>query len=180
MPTKYDLSFLEELAKLNSAQKEAVEQLEGPVLVIAGPGTGKTQILSARIGKILSAPEVQAAPHNILCLTYTEAGTLAMRKRLLQFIGPEAYRVHIYTFHAFCNQVIQENLEHFGFRELQPISELEAVELFQQLIDSLPPQHLLKRYTGDVYFEIGRLKNLFDLMKKENWSPEFISEKVDE
>jgi DNA helicase II / ATP-dependent DNA helicase PcrA len=175
--SSHDRAFLAELAKLNKAQKEAVEHIDGPVLVIAGPGTGKTQILSARIGNILS--NTQCGPHNILCLTYTDAGTIAMRKRLLKFIGPEAYRVHIYTFHAFCNQVIQENLDYFGFRDLQPISELETVELYQKLVDSFGPKHPLKRFTGEVYYEIGRLKPLFDIMKKEAYTSEYISEQID-
>ena len=100
----YDLEYL----KLNEQQRLAVDTIEGPVMVIAGPGTGKTQILASRIGKILL--ETDASPENILCLTYTDAGVVAMRKRLLQFIGPDAYKVNIYTFHAFCNDVIQDNL----------------------------------------------------------------------
>ena len=91
--------------KLNEQQRHAVNTIEGPVMVIAGPGTGKTQILASRIGKILL--DTDASPENILCLTYTDAGVVAMRKRLLQFIGPDAYKVNIYTFHAFCNDVIQ-------------------------------------------------------------------------
>jgi len=129
MKHNYDLSFLEELKKLNPEQRVAVEHIEGPLLVIAGPGTGKTQILSARIGKILT--DTDTKPHNILCLTYTDAGTVAMRKRLLKFIGPDAYRVNIFTFHAFCNQVIQENLDLFGIRGLQAISDLEKAQLFE-------------------------------------------------
>ena len=80
--------FLKIYNGLNEQQKLAVDNLEGPVMVIAGPGTGKTQILSARIGKILL--ETDSRPENILCLTYTESGALAMRKRLQSFIGPEA------------------------------------------------------------------------------------------
>ena len=78
---------------LNPAQKRAVDNMEGPVMVIAGPGTGKTQILGARIGKILL--ESDTRPENILCLTYTDAGVVAMRKRLLDFIGPDAYKVNL-------------------------------------------------------------------------------------
>ncbi|MFN3404475.1 MAG: ATP-dependent helicase [Cytophagaceae bacterium] len=180
MPTTFDQAFQKELDKLNDAQRQAVEHIEGPVLVIAGPGTGKTQILSARIGHILSSSTTHAQAHNILCLTYTDAGTVAMRKRLLKFIGPEAYRVHIYTFHAFCNQVIQENLDFFGFRELQPVTELESVLMFKELIDGFPASNPLKRYTGDAYFETGRLKTLFDVMKKENWTADFIRKKSGE
>ena len=67
--------------RLNAAQKRAVDQLEGAVMVIAGPGTGKTQILAVRIAKILNDTDAQA--HNILCLTFTDAATIAMRRRLV-------------------------------------------------------------------------------------------------
>src|SRR4030095_8035861 len=105
---KLEEKFKEEFEKLNPQQRKAVDTIEGPVMVIAGPGTGKTQILAARIGKILL--DTDALPENILCLTYTDAGTIAMRRRLLQFIGADAYKVNIYTFHAFCNDIIQDNL----------------------------------------------------------------------
>lgn len=163
---------------LNEAQQKAVDTIEGPVMVIAGPGTGKTQILACRIGRILL--ETDTAPDNILCLTYTDAGVVAMRKRLLQFIGPDAYKVNIYTFHAFCNDVIQENVSQFEKKSLDPISELEKIELFKELIDTLPKNHVLKRYRGDVYYEINNLSMLFDTMKREGWTPEFLLERIEE
>lgn len=163
---------------LNEQQKLAVDTIEGPVMVIAGPGTGKTQILSARIGKILLDTDTQA--ENILCLTYTDAGAVAMRKRLLGFIGPDAYKVNIYTFHAFCNDIIQENLSLFEKTVLDPISDLEKIDLFKQLIDGFPKNHPLKRYRGDVYFEINNLQQLFSAMKREGWTPAFINRKIDE
>lgn len=162
---------------LNQAQKVAVDAIEGPVMVIAGPGTGKTQILSARIGKILL--ETDSNPENILCLTYTDAGAVAMRKRLLRFIGPDAYKVNIHTFHSFCNDVIQDNLSLFEKTILEPVSELESIEIFKQLIDDFPKNHPLKKYRGDVYFEINNLKNLFSNMKKEGWTPEYINGAID-
>src|SRR6267154_3484046 len=127
---KLQQHFEEEYRKLNTQQRLAVDTTEGPVMVIAGPGTGKTQILAARIGKILL--ETDAAPANILCLTYTDAGAIAMRKRLLQFIGSDAYKVNIYTFHAFCNDVIQKNLSLFEKTSLDAVSELENIQLFKQ------------------------------------------------
>ncbi len=175
---KYNENFQKALAQLNENQLKAVNQIEGPVLVIAGPGTGKTQILAARIGKILL--DTDAQPHNILCLTYTEAGAVAMRKRLFEFIGPEAYRVNIYTFHAFCNDIIQENLDYFGKLELDVISDLERVELFRNLVDGFDKDHPLKRFRGEVYYEIRRLQHLYATMKKEDWTPEYISQKIDE
>lgn len=170
--------FGEEYKKLNPQQRNAVDTIEGPVMVIAGPGTGKTQILAARIGKILLDTDV--LPENILCLTYTDAGTIAMRKRLVQFIGADAYKVNIYTFHAFCNDVIQDNLSLFEKNSLDAISELETIQLFKTLIDAFPKNHPLKRYRGDVYFEINNLKSLFSSMKREGWAPAFINQKIDE
>ncbi|HMC99315.1 MAG TPA: UvrD-helicase domain-containing protein, partial [Ferruginibacter sp.] len=157
--------FSEEYERLNDRQRIAVDTIEGPVMVIAGPGTGKTQILAARIGKILL--NTDASPENILCLTYTDAGSIAMRRRLQQFIGADAYKVNIYTFHAFCNDVIQDNLSLFEKTILDAISELESIELFKLLIDSFPKNHPLKRYRGDVYFEINNLRSLFSSMKRE-------------
>lgn len=169
--------FSEAYQQLNPQQQQAVDTIDGPVMVIAGPGTGKTQILAARIGKILL--DTDAAPENILCLTYTDAGTIAMRKRLLQFIGADAYKTNISTFHAFCNDVIQENLYLFEKNSLDPISELESIQLFKDLIDGFSKDNPLKRYRGDVYFEINNLRLLFSNMKREGWSPEFIAEKID-
>jgi DNA helicase-2/ATP-dependent DNA helicase PcrA len=170
--------FQQVYQQLNEQQKKAVDTIEGPVMVIAGPGTGKTQILSARIGKILL--ETDARPENILCLTYTDAGVVAMRRRLLNFIGPDAYKVNIYTFHAFCNDVIQENLSLFEKTILDPISDLERIELFKELIDTFPKNNPLKRYRGDVYYEINNLQSLFSNMKREGWTPAFINEKIDQ
>lgn len=175
---RLEKKFLEEYERLNEKQRLAVNTIEGPVMVIAGPGTGKTQILASRIGKILL--ETDATPENILCLTYTDAGVVAMRKRLLQFIGPDAYKVNIYTFHAFCNDVIQENLSLFEKTSLDPISELEKIQLFKELIDAFPKNHPLKRYRGDVYFEVNNLQSLFSTMKKEGWTPAFINQRIDE
>ena len=173
-----ETKFTEEYNRLNEKQRLAVDTIDGPVMVIAGPGTGKTQILASRVGKILL--ETDAQPENILCLTYTDAGVVAMRKRLLQFIGSDAYKVNIYTFHAFCNDVIQENLSLFEKRELDLVSDLERIELFKELIDSFPKNHLLKRYRGDVYFEINNLQKLFSAMKREGWTPAYINKKIDE
>ncbi len=178
-PKQYNTeNFLKVYNSLNSHQQKAVDAIEGPVMVIAGPGTGKTQILSARIGKILL--ETDTSPQNILCLTFTEAGVIAMRRRLLSMIGADAYRVHIYTFHAFCNDVIQDNLSMFDKTYLDPVSDLQRIDLMKQLIDAFPKNHPLKRYRGDVYYEISHLQKLFSTMKQEGWTPAFISERIDE
>jgi DNA helicase-2/ATP-dependent DNA helicase PcrA len=169
--------FLKILSGLNSDQSKAVNKVEGPVLVLAGPGTGKTHILAARIGKILM--ETDALPHNILCLTFTEAGVLAMRKRLIDFIGPDAHKINIHTFHSFSNRVIRENLEYFGRQNLEPVSELELMNILQELINEQAVDHPLRKGRGsDIYFYTSHLKSLFSMMKAEDWTPEIVVSKA--
>src|SRR5436190_2198686 len=170
--------FSDEYQKLNDEQRRAVDTIEGPVMVIAGPGTGKTQILAARIGKILL--ETDASSQNILCLTYTEAGVIAMRKRLLNFIGSDAYKVNIHTFHSFCNTVIQENIRYFNKKELEALNDLERVQFLKQLIDGFVKGNPLKRYKGEIYYDLPNLAALFSAIKKEGWKEEWLIQQIDE
>ncbi|MEY3538724.1 MAG: hypothetical protein RL188_141 [Bacteroidota bacterium] len=172
------LAFEKVYNGLNDAQRKAVDTIEGPVMVIAGPGTGKTQILGARIGKILL--ETDTAPENILCLTYTDAGAIAMRKRLMDFIGTAAYKVTIATFHSFCNDIIQDNLSLFEKPSLDPISELEKIALLKELIDQFDKTNPLKRFKGDVYYEMNNLSRLFSTMKKEGWDVNYLTAQIDQ
>ena len=176
---RYNKAFRDELKKLNKEQRAAVDQIDGPVMVIAGPGTGKTHILSARIGRILMETDSQA--HNILCLTFTDAGVQAMRNRLLELIGPEAHRVHIFTFHSFCNSIIQDRLDLFGYHDMAPVSELEKVEIIRKIIDELKVNHpLTKGKASDPYYYEQQLADLFSKMKSENWTVKYVHKKIDE
>ena len=100
---KLHIKFKEEYDKLNEQQQQAVDTIEGPVIVNAGPGTGKTQILALRIANILQQTDIDAG--NILCLTYTDNGAVEMRNRLLKIVGSVAYKIQIHTFHSFCNDL---------------------------------------------------------------------------
>ena len=80
------MDFDKSYKQLSTEQKKAVDTIDGPVLVIAGPGTGKTQLLALRAANILK--KTDTAPQNILCLTYTEVGARNMRQRLTQFVVP--------------------------------------------------------------------------------------------
>lgn len=174
---QYNQSFLKAKETLNAKQKKAVDQIYGPVMTVAGPGTGKTQLLAVRIGNILKETDVNT--NNILSLTFTDSGSIAMRERLKQFIGPEAYNANIFTFHSFCNYVIQENIQYFGgFRNLQLVSDLELVDVFREIIDGFADDHPLKRFKGNLYYETDRLRNLFNIMKQEKWTPEIIEQNV--
>lgn len=122
--------------KLNKAQKQAVDTIEGPLLVVAGPGSGKTEILSLRVAKILK--ETQSLPSNILCLTFTDSASVNMRERLAKLIGQEAYRVAIHTFHSFAIDIIQKYPEFFYkgaiFTPVDPISKIAILEdIFNEL-----------------------------------------------
>ncbi len=92
---------------LNSKQQAAVSYLEGPLLVLAGPGTGKTQLLSAKVAYILENTDTN--PENILCLTFTESGASNMRERLGTMIGNAAHQVNIFTYHAFGANILAKS-----------------------------------------------------------------------
>lgn len=125
-------SFKKQLASLNKRQLEAVEETEGPVMVIAGPGTGKTQLISFRVARILERGTARAS--NILCLTFTETAASNMRDRLLDIIGPDAHRVAIYTFHGFCTEVMGRYPEYFyNASRVRPASELVQSEILEYI-----------------------------------------------
>jgi len=167
--TRTEEAFVTGYATLNEEQKSAVDAIEGPVLVIAGPGTGKTQVLAMRTANILR--KTQANPGNILCLTFSTAGVKAMRDRLRRFIGPDAYGIVVNTIHGFCNDVIQQ---HPGiFRDLsagEQLSDLERLRLVRGILHDLPVDSVLGRVTpgqdrsADVLSRISQLR-------KENVSP---------
>lgn len=133
--------FATKYAQLNPEQKRAVDTIEGPVLVVAGPGTGKTQVLAMRIANILQN-DMDVDASNILCLTFTESGVGAMRKRLQSIIGSLAYHVNIYTFHGFCNDVIQTYPEKFPKLNGSPrqLDDLSRIKVIRQILDELPSE----------------------------------------
>lgn len=173
----YDQNYTERYQLLNKDQRLAVDTTEGPVMVIAGPGTGKTEVLGMRIANLLRS-EAQVAPHEILCLTYTEEAAFNMRKRLSSIVGLAAQKVNIHTFHGFCNNIIQSNSEYFGLRQMELISDLERVDLMQDLLAKLPAKHPMHRVGNATFYDLKPLNNFFAEMKKENWSPQLIKDAV--
>lgn len=174
----YNQAFEAALSRLNEGQRLAVETTEGPVLVLAGPGTGKTQVLSARIGYILREGLAQSG--NILCLTFTESGVTAMRNRLVSFIGSEGLKVNINTFHGFCNSILKENPERFDTENMELITSIEEKQFISQLLGDVeigtPLRPELK--LSDTYFK--QVRSIFNEMQKEHWAPEFVIGKCDE
>lgn len=174
-----DLLFEKEYERLNPEQKKAVDTIYGPVLVLAGPGTGKTQILSMRIANLLRS-EAQVQPQNILCLTFTDEGQKNMRDRLFKLIGPKTARhIHVHTYHSFCSEVIQNNLSHFKKDQLELVTELEELNYMTQLVLRMPKDNLFyspKKPTKN----IGYLKNIFGKIKQEGWTSAELIQKTEE
>jgi DNA helicase-2/ATP-dependent DNA helicase PcrA len=127
-------AFDRALAQLNPMQRVAVETIEGPVMCIAGPGTGKTQVVAMRVANILR--KTQMRPGNILCLTFSTSGATAMRERLRSLIGADAYGVEVSTIHGFCNGVIQRNPQVFEeWSMLEQVSDIERYRIVNAIID---------------------------------------------
>ncbi len=172
---KGEAKFQEEYQKLNTSQKEAVETLEGPVMVIAGPGTGKTQVLALRIANILRETDTPA--DGILCLTFTNSGVKAMRERLSSLIGPAASRVNILTFHSFASSLIEE---FYGSLDLPAppalLDERDSVLLADNLLETEEWEYLRPRSGGAHNFK--DLKSLISFLKREGISPEQFEEEV--
>ena len=123
---------------LNEQQKLTVDTIEGPVMVVAGPGTGKTQVVALRVANILQ--KTQMRPSNILCLTFSTSGATAMRQRLRTYIGSDAYGVTVNTIHGFCNDVISSHPVVFeDWNSLEQISDVERYREVNVIIDQLLP-----------------------------------------
>lgn len=169
--------FEAEYQKLNPEQRLAVDTIEGPVMVIAGAGTGKTQTITLRIGKILK--ETQVNPSNILCLTFTDSAALNMRSRLSDLVGPDAYSVRICTFHAFCNSIIKDNPQYFLFsqKESIPLDDVKQIQIIRSLIESLPPSSSLKNINS-LYFYQNEIARSIQSLKKENIPPNSLEELI--
>lgn len=146
---------------LNAEQKEAVDTIDGPVLVIAGPGTGKTQLLSTRIANILQ--KTDTAPENILAMTFTEAGASNMRERLSRFIGTDSFKVGIFTYHGFANEIIQNYREYFTDKNLnEAADELVTKEIITKISNELPSSSKLKKISiSNIASTIKEMKNAY-------------------
>jgi len=169
-------NYSEKFNKLNDQQKEAVNSLEGPVMVIAGAGTGKTRVIGFRIAQILK--ETDLNPSNILCMTFTEAGVSAMINSLLDIIGPEAYKVKICTFHAFCNEVISAHPELFPDvnKDAEPLNDIEKIQILLEIIKDLPPHSFLKPFSKTDHY-LKSCQSLIEKLKREYVHPEkFLAE----
>ena len=135
----------------HNEQKLAVDTIDGPVLVIAGPGSGKTELLGLRVANILKKTDTPT--NSILCLTFTESAASNMRSRLVGLIGPEAHKVAIHTFHSFGTEIIAQNPSYFFFGAgFKPAAELAQFEVLQEIFTELDPRNLMSSFHPELGF----------------------------
>ena len=137
---------------LNAKQKQAVEYLDGPLLVLAGPGTGKTQLLSEKVAYILKNTDTN--PENILCMSFTETGALNMRERLKSIIGKDGMKVNINTYHAFGSDILAQYrnyADEYDRRLDAAIDEVTQYKIVKSIQDGLNGRDILR---GDAVKDI--------------------------
>ncbi|HSE35163.1 MAG TPA: ATP-dependent DNA helicase [Candidatus Paceibacterota bacterium] len=156
---------------LNAEQKKAVDTIDGPVMVIAGPGTGKTQVLSLRVGRILQMTDV--SPGNILCLTFTEAAAVNMTERLVELIGSTGYKVAVHTFHGFARDVIASYPEYFyNGAEFAAADDLAQLDIFERVFRDLPRGDPLASMHEGAYTYLKDARRAIGLLKQAGLSPD--------
>jgi DNA helicase-2/ATP-dependent DNA helicase PcrA len=152
------------LAGLNEAQREAVEAIEGPILVLAGAGTGKTRVLTTRLAHILAAGK--ARPWQLLAVTFTNKAAREMRARITAMIGPSAEGLRwLGTFHSIGAQIVRRHAELLGLKPNYTIIDTDDQErLIKQLLDAENID--AKRWTP------RHMAGLIDHWKNRGWTPE--------
>jgi DNA helicase-2/ATP-dependent DNA helicase PcrA len=145
------------LGDLNPAQQEAVLTTEGPVLVIAGAGSGKTRVLTRRIAHLLNAVGVK--PPEILAITFTNKAAGEMRERLADLVGPPARAAWVMTFHAACGRILRKEAPRLGYRTNFTIYDsADQNRLVKQCLEELERDP--KRFTPrGIHSQISNAKN---------------------
>jgi len=145
------------LDDLNPAQREAVLHTEGPVLVIAGAGSGKTRVLTRRIAHVLRA--VGAKPPEILAITFTNKAAQEMRERVEHLVGAPARAAWVMTFHSACGRILRREAERLGYRSNFTIyDQADQIRLVKRCLEELERDP--KRFTPrGIHSQISNAKN---------------------
>jgi DNA helicase II / ATP-dependent DNA helicase PcrA len=145
------------LADLNPAQREAVLHTEGPVLVVAGAGSGKTRVLTRRIAHLLGAVGVK--PPEILAITFTNKAAGEMRDRVIDLVGPPARAAWVMTFHSACGRILRREAQRLGYRSNFTIyDQADQIRLVKRCLEELERDP--KRFTPrGIHSQISNAKN---------------------
>lgn len=165
------MQFEQEYTKLNDAQRRAVDTLDGPVLVIAGPGTGKTQLLSMRVANILQKTDTDA--RNILCLTFTNKAATNMRSRLQDLTDGEAKNVHVKTFHGFAAEIMSSYSQYFwNGANLQSAPDAVQLSILQNILSKLPLDNSYASQFYGTYTMLSKAQKAIARAKEAGLTPE--------
>src|SRR5699024_7309036 len=130
------VSVLQLLNGLNKEQQEAVKHTEGPLLVMAGAGSGKTRVLTHRIAYLIEEKDV--APHNILAITFTNKAAREMKERVEQLVGKEGESMWVPTFHSMCVRILRRDIERIGYdRNFIIIDSSDQLTVMKQILKNL-------------------------------------------
>lgn len=155
--------------KPNEKQQEAIDILKGQVMLLAGPGTGKTFTVINRIEKMLSDG---VDPSSILCLTFSDAAASEMRQRLIKKMGVKASSVDIYTYHSFCNDIIKEYPSQFEMNgDVRLITDTEKITLMKECIDDAKLEYFVPA-RADKYFNTKNFISYVEKLKTKRISKE--------
>lgn len=169
-----DINFDKVFSDLNTYQREAVETIDGPLLVIAGPGTGKTQLLSTRVGYILQ--NTDTAPQNILCLTFTNKAAINMSERIIQLIGDSGARVNVKTFHSFASDIMNAYPDYFwNSARLTVAPDSVQLDTIEQIVKTLPLDNPLALKFAGQYTLLSDIQRSINLAKDAGLTPEKLS-----
>jgi len=164
------MDFDTRYATLNANQRQAVNYIHGSLLVIAGPGTGKTELLSMRTAQILR--QTDTLPDSILCLTFTESGAANMRQRLRQIIGEDAYKIAIHTFHSFGTEIINQHREYFFHgADSQPADELTQHQIVTGILEGLDWRNPLSVKNNGEFVYTSELIRVISEFKQSGLTP---------
>lgn len=173
------MDFSKRYSQLNPAQKQAVDTINGPIMVIAGPGTGKTELLSVRAANILQ--KTDTLPENILCLTFTDSGADAMRKRLADIIGKDAYKVAIHTFHSFGSEVINQNGQYFySGANFKPADSLSSYQIINSIFEELDYDSPIVSKLNNEFTHLSDSLSVISELKKSGLVPDELLKILDE
>ena len=166
--------------RLNKAQKEAVDTIDGPVLIVAGPGSGKTEILSLRVANILLQTDIKAS--NILCLTFTDSATHNMRSRIERYLKEDAYRVNIHTFHNLCTTIISDYPEYFyNGIIVHPADDVTKINILTDILKNLSHDSNINSFHPEKgYTHLNTIQNTISNLKKSGLTYEDVNNILDE
>ena len=165
------------LANLNPKQREAAESIEGALLIVAGPGSGKTRVITHRIAYLVRVCGV--SPHRIAAVTFTNRAAREMQQRLASLLGTDLRDLTVATFHAFCAKILRQDGEHIhldrNFAIYDSADQLELIKRSMTEVDVDPKQYAPRAVLSHISSAKSQLIDVEGFaIKKESYFDEIV------